>query len=166
METTKKKIIICDENVLLMEALSMVLPTDKYEIFQAFGLKSLADLIKKNDVQLLLLSSEILWQCNNYPALQNYVCTSNTNLPVIVMSSGAYDSYLTEMFHADGLLEKPFDLNDLYRQVDRCINSSTKNKAQNSTMYTLKSASFTDCQFPYLNFNPAQPLYPSMKYAE
>ena len=146
----KKTIVICDENVLLMETLSMVFSTEKYQIFQAFGLKSLADLIEKNDVQLLLLSSEILWQCNNYPKLQNYVNNSNAHLPVIVMSSGTYDSHLKEALHVDGLLEKPFDLNDLYFQVNRCLNSWTKNKTQNS----------------YLNFNSAKPLYPFMKYAE
>lgn len=114
-----KKILVVEENALMLEVMSYILINNGYEVFTLSDGNEVFNYIKKNHPDLIILDSKL-------PGLDGIVIyqlikmnETTSTLPVIVCSD---DESIGEVLHQKGafddLLEKPFDIGSLIQKVE------------------------------------------------
>ncbi|MDR6734762.1 PleD family two-component system response regulator [Sphingobacterium sp. 2149] len=124
----KRKIIVCDESSMVLEALSLVL-TDEYEVYTISQSKKLIGAVESIHPDILLMSAEMHWQFDGNLILQSLFSKTFKNIPVIMMSANPADSDAARAWGADSFLPKPLDLNELYYQLEKCTKVTCRSTA-------------------------------------
>ncbi len=125
--SSKTRILIIDDSQQLLEALKMVLETGDHEVIIKTSTEDVFDFVQHTKIDILLI--DVLLEGVN----GKHICKElKSNLltsyfPIILMS--ATPEYMVDFKEcdADGILEKPFDINFLVAK----INSLTKANMQN-----------------------------------
>ena len=124
----KRKIVVCDESSMVLEALSLVL-TDKYEVYTISQSKKLIGAVESIHPDIVLMSAEMHWQFDGNLILQSLFSKTVKTIPVIMMSANPADSESAKAWGADSFLPKPLDLNELYYQLEKCTKMTCRSTA-------------------------------------
>jgi DNA-binding response OmpR family regulator len=114
-----KKILIVEDNVLMMEVMTYILINNGYEVFALSSGNEVFNNIKKNHPDLVILDS-ILPGINGREICQLIKLNKATqNLPVIMCSGDdSIDDALEQKGAPNDILHKPFDISNLIEMVE------------------------------------------------
>jgi CheY-like chemotaxis protein len=115
----QKKILIVDDNMLMIEVMSYILINNGYEVVAASGSTEVFDYIRANHPDLVILDA-ILPGMNGREICQLIKLNKTTrNLPVIMCSGDeTIGEALKQNGAPDDILQKPFDINNLIEKVE------------------------------------------------
>ena len=115
----QKKILIVEDNALMLEVLSYILVNNGYEVISLTSGTEVFNNIKTNHPDLIILDA-ILPGIDGVQICQLLKLNKATrDLPVIMCSSDdATDESLTRRGAPDDILHKPFDINCLIEMVE------------------------------------------------
>src|SRR5471030_3178584 len=113
-----KKILIVEDNVLMMEVMTYILMNNGYEVFPVINANEVFYNIKTNHPDLVILDSS-LPGINDREICQLIKLNKATqNLPVIMCSGDdSTDDALEQKGAPDDVLHKPFDISNLIEMV-------------------------------------------------
>ncbi len=117
--TQKKRILVIDDEVDLVNLLAMRLEAEGYEVMSAFDGQAGLDMVREERPDLILLDVMM-------PIMDGYqVCRflkfdeELKNIPVIMLTARVQekDKDIGRSVGADDYLTKPFDLNELSQRI-------------------------------------------------
>ena len=113
-----KKILLVEENPLMMEVMSYILINYGYEVFTLSSGNDIFKIIKSNQPDLVILD-DLLHGINGREICQLIKLNKTTcNLPVIMCSGDdQIDDALKQKGAPDDILHKPFDITSLVEMV-------------------------------------------------
>ena len=113
-----KKILIVDNNLLMIEVMTYILINNGYEVFAISSGSKVFELIKKEHPDLIILDA-VLPGINGKEICQLIKLNKTTqNLPVIMCSDDETINGSLKLKGApDDVLQKPFDINCLVKMV-------------------------------------------------
>jgi DNA-binding response OmpR family regulator len=114
-----KKILIVDNNMLMIEVMTYILINNGYEVFAISSGSKIFELIKKEHPDLIILDA-VLPGINGKEICQLIKLNKSTqNLPVIMCSGDeSIDESLNQKGAPDDILHKPFDISSLITKVN------------------------------------------------
>ena len=114
-----KKILIVDNNLLMIEVMTYILINNGYEVFAISSGSEVFELIKKEHPDLIILDA-ILPGINGKEICQLLKLNKTTrDLPVIMCSGDeSIGGSLKQKGAPDDVLYKPFDINCLIEKVE------------------------------------------------
>ncbi len=114
-----KKILIVDDNELMIEVMTYILISNGYEVFAVSNGSEVFNNIKANNPDLVILDA-ILPGIDGREVCQLIKLNKTTkNLPVIMCSGDeSIDESLNKKGAPDDVLHKPFDINCLIEKVE------------------------------------------------
>jgi DNA-binding response OmpR family regulator len=114
-----KKILIVDDNSLMIEVMTYILINCGYEVFATTSGSNVFEHIKTDHPDLVILDA-ILPGINGKEICQLIKLNKTTqNLPVIICSGDeSTDESLKQRGAPDAVLHKPFDINCLIKKVE------------------------------------------------
>jgi DNA-binding response OmpR family regulator len=119
MNIVLKKILIVEDNVLLVEVMAYILTNKGYEVFTLPNGSDVFNNIKTNHPDLVIIDA-VLPGINGKEICQLMKLNNTTrNLPVIICSGddAAHES-LNKKGAPDDILQKPFDINIFLQKVE------------------------------------------------
>lgn len=113
-----KKILIVDDNLLMIEVMTYILINNGYKVFTISSGNGVFELIKKEHPDLIILEA-VLPGLNGKEICQLIKLNKTTqNLPVIMCSGDeSIDDLLKQKGAPDDVLHKPFDISSLIKKV-------------------------------------------------
>ncbi len=117
----KKKIVICDDEVLILDVLSLALEDENTEIIQTTKSTDLFSIINVNKPDLLIIDLQMPWQAGDQIVRELKNSKNHNQLPVIMVSASLKGEKAAAECRADAFLAKPFNLEDLYRVVKKVM---------------------------------------------
>ena len=108
MYGSKYSILVCDDEKDIVNALKIYLTSEGYEIYEAFNGKQAVDIVRKNEIHLILIDIMM-------PVLDGIAATSQireiSNVPVIFLTAKSEDTdkILGLNIGADDYITKPFN---------------------------------------------------------
>ncbi|WP_312788940.1 response regulator [Sphingobacterium sp.] len=117
----KKKIVICDDDVLILEVLNMALMSENNEIILTTDSKGLIALIDQVEPNLLLLDLQMPWMQGDDIVRELRSSERYNRLRIIMMSASTQGKLTAESCGADAFLSKPFELDDLFFLVRKMM---------------------------------------------
>ena|SRR6185312_3191940 len=114
-----KKILIIEDNELMIDVMSYILTNSGYEVFSATNGDNVFNYIKANHPDLIILDA-ILPGMDGREICQLLKLNKATQkVPVIICSGDeTIDEALKQKGAPDDILHKPFDINSLIEKVD------------------------------------------------
>ena len=109
------KILVCDDDVLMLKAIEFKLKRDGYEVLVATNGRDASDLIREdNDITLVI--TDLLMPFFNGLELINFIKNDlERSLPILVLSKIGLEETVLKAFElgADDYMVKPFSPNEL-----------------------------------------------------
>jgi CheY-like chemotaxis protein len=119
MSNASKVILICDDNLDILNVVSMIVRGAGYEVKSASSHKELLTILETCQPDLLI--SDIRMPGRDGFWIAEYLQSQNINIPIIFMT--AYDSSLYRAYApfvgSVGFVTKPLDIDELLRQITR-----------------------------------------------
>jgi DNA-binding response OmpR family regulator len=114
-----KKILIVEENALMIEVMTYILMNYGYEVFTTRSGSDVFEHIKTDHPDLIILDA-VLPGINGREICQLIKLNKTThNLPVIICSGDeSIDEALNQKGAPDDVLHKPFDINCLIEKIE------------------------------------------------
>ena len=106
--SNKYNILVCDDEKDIVNALKIYLTSEGYDIYEAFNGKQAVDIVRKNEIHLILIDIMM-------PVLDGIAATSQireiSNVPVIFLTAKSEDTdkILGLNIGADDYITKPFN---------------------------------------------------------
>ncbi|MEI2272973.1 response regulator [Sphingobacterium sp. ML3W] len=116
-----KKIIICDDEALILDVLALALTNDKTDVIATTKNMEIMPLIDAVRPDLLLTDLQMPKVSGDTIVREIRNSEKFSQLPVIIMSASSLGEQAARDCGADGFLAKPFDLDDLYFLVDKLL---------------------------------------------
>jgi len=119
---TKRRVLLIDDERDLVAAIAFQLRTQKgYEVITAYDGDEALKKIEEADPDIIILDINM----PRMGGIEFYakICDEHarTRYPVLVLTARANTEQLFKDLNVDGFISKPFDLNDLVKEVDRII---------------------------------------------
>lgn len=115
---TMAKILVVDDDPLLLDLLLETLKTIGYAPVGASGGEVALKLLEQSDIQLVI--TDIKMPGMNGVELARQVRAINNEIPIIFIT-GVYDPTHLQQFEADGFLAKPFRINQIERLIEESL---------------------------------------------
>jgi DNA-binding response OmpR family regulator len=114
-----KKILIADDNTLMIEVMTYILINNGYEVFATTTGTDVFEHIKKDNPDLVILNS-VLPGIDGRDICQLIKLNRTTKELPVIMCSGddSIDESLTQKGAPDDVLHKPFDISCLIEKVE------------------------------------------------
>lgn len=122
----KSKIIICDDDEGILEAMDMILRGEGYDVKTLTSGEHIEEEVKSFDPQLVLLD---LWLGNEDGKILAKALHDNPetrSIPVVIISALNDVGNLAEENHITGFISKPFEMVELLRSVSEYISQSPR----------------------------------------
>lgn len=120
----KKKILIIEDNPMVVRSLEFKLTKDGYEVIVAEdGRKALETLKEDDSIQLVI--TDLMLPYVTGTELIEYIRINMPTLPIIVLSTSNQEEIITDAFMmgVNDFITKPFSPNELSLRVKRTIES-------------------------------------------
>ena len=119
MKIMCKKILIVEDNVLMVEVMSYILVNSGYEVFTLSNGTEVFINIKANHPDLIILEATLPGITGREICQLIKLNSTTRDLPVIMCSGDeSVDKSLYETGAPDDILQKPFDINSLIQKVE------------------------------------------------
>ncbi|QPH40885.1 response regulator transcription factor [Pedobacter endophyticus] len=116
-----KKLLICDDDINIIEMLEIVLDDTPIEIITETDSKKVFDLIKERTPNLVLLDLWMPVVSGDQVLRQIRESEQIGDLPVLIMSAAQDGKEVAMRSGADGYIAKPFDIDELIAKVEELI---------------------------------------------
>ena len=121
------KIIVVDDDVIMLQALKNMLAKNGYEVFATTDAQDALDSIKEETFDLVI--SDIMMPFISGIELLNAIKKNDQSLPIIIVSALDQEEVILMAFEggAEDFVKKPLDLNELLlrvRKVEARLSSS------------------------------------------
>ena len=134
-EDNMYNILVCDDEKDIVEALTIYLQSEGYNIFSAYNGKEAVEMVEKEDIQLVLMDI-MMPEMDGIAAMNTIRKTSNVPVILLTAKSEDTDKVLGLSVGADDYVTKPFNPVELIARV----------KAQLRRYITLGSSHINDKQ--------------------
>lgn len=114
-------ILVVDDDEGILEVIDIILTQEKYHVEAVRSEDQLQEVLKDHLPSLILL--DVLMSGVDGREISRHLKSNpkTKNIPIIIMSANTKVSTKAEEAHADGYLQKPFDINELLETVRRYI---------------------------------------------
>ena len=123
-----KKILLVDDELSILEALSKVLGAEDYEVVLAENGKDAVERIAAGPIDLLLL--DLGMPVKDGRATLEWLARINPLLPIIIITGRSEQRKLAEKAGADALMEKPLDVPLLLRTIRELLDEPLESRAR------------------------------------
>lgn len=138
-------ILICDDEKDIVEALKIYLSTEKYNIYTASNGKEAIDIVRDNDIDLILMDVMM-------PGMNGIVATHSlrtfTSVPIIFLTAKSEDNdkILGLDIGADDYITKPFNPVELIARVKSQLRRYMQlgSKVENTSTYSIGGLMLND----------------------
>lgn len=116
-----KKIMICDDDLGILEVLEMMLELEGYTVFKESNSSNLMNEIKRTSSDLLLMD---LWMpvLSGDQVLKTIRTTKEfQNLPVIILSASVDGSKIASNAGANDFIAKPFNMDEMITTINHLL---------------------------------------------
>ena len=121
MGKPKKCIYLLEDNDDIREMLQFLLEDD-YEVFGYESIKSFSKVMEYGRPDMIILDV-MLGDGNGFDVCNSLKKNSSTNhIPILMMSANAQFFTTKDKCKAEDFINKPFDIDDFVRRVNRFIN--------------------------------------------
>jgi len=117
----KKKIVICDDDIEILNAFSMVLEDQDTVVITVADSLVLAEMLESIDADILFLDIHMFPRNGDLVLRDLRMSFIHDKLPVIMMSGHIDGRRISEECGADGFLAKPFGLTDVEGYIRRFV---------------------------------------------
>lgn len=122
----RRTIVIVDDDKDIVQAIETILTMEGFDVHHAYNGQDSFQLVQETNPELILLDymlpdmtgKEIVAKVREFPSLQN--------TPIVIISAAHGLREITRDMAIQGLIEKPFELDELLGEVKR-ITKKTKN---------------------------------------
>ena len=118
-------ILIVDDDLTQLETLRRGLRNKGYNVLEASSGKEALNLFENNktDQIHLILADYVMPEMNGIELLRKIREKSNS-IPIIIMTAYVKNNLLIDVMHfnCNSVLEKPFTLNKLHSEIQKCLN--------------------------------------------
>ena len=134
-------ILICDDQPDIVNALKIYLTPEGYHLFEAFNGKEALEIVKNNDIHLILLDIMM-------PGMDGIATTAKirefSNAPIILLTakSETEDKVLGLNVGADDYITKPFSMEELVFRIEAILRRVKGKKGKEITMYKIGKFTF------------------------
>jgi DNA-binding response OmpR family regulator len=124
---TARTVLLVEDDPWLRSLVGELLLDDGYRVLEAASGSEVQQLLEREGPDVLVLDLKLPGKSGLDILRELRACDPTAHLPVIVMS-GALDfdtqaKLVDRSARADGVLEKPLDIGQLFEQVDRAVGS-------------------------------------------
>ena len=120
----KKRILICDDDVDILEVCRVILRKKNMEVLTSVDCESIFPLMDELKPDVILMD---LW----IPLMGGEACTKKLreleltrSIPVILFSANNEIEQISKRVNADGFIRKPFDIKDLIGLIEKQLSKS------------------------------------------
>lgn len=114
----KKKIVICDDDVLILNVLELALKNELSDVYPVIKSRELLAIVDEVCPDILILDIDMPWLSGDDIVRELRNSEKQAGLPVILMSAKLQGKQIASECGADSFLSKPFGLDDLFLLVD------------------------------------------------
>ena len=120
----KKKILVCDDNMDILDITSMILEAEGFEVVTQVNSTALVAqaLNERPDLMLLDLWMPFLPGDQLTRAIRHIPALANT--PIIIFSAALHGKQMAAAAGANGFIEKPFDMHRLTRLITQTLGAA------------------------------------------
>lgn len=121
-----KRILVAEDNKLILETIAYSLNREGYEIFKAIDGKECLDIFKDNEIDLII-TDLYMPAINGHEVISTIREEMKKNTPILVLSAAGAEENVLKAFDlgADDFMVKPFSLVELNVRVRKMLNSRT-----------------------------------------
>lgn len=122
----KKKILVIEDNPMVVKSLEFKLTKEGYEVITALDGRSAIEELKTTSFDLIL--TDLMLPFVSGSQLIEHIKKNYPNTPIIVLSTATQEDIITDAFNmgVDDFISKPFSPNELSLRVKRSIGSPKK----------------------------------------
>lgn len=120
----KKKIVVCDDDIEILNAFSIVLEDQDTIVITVANSLVLIDVLDSIDADILFLDIHMSTRNGDQVLRDLRSSSKHDKLPVIMISGHIDGRSISVECGADGFLAKPFDLTDLENYIRRFVYES------------------------------------------
>ena len=120
-------ILVCDDDKEIVEAISIYLSQEGYQIFKAYNGREAIEVLQKEDIQLLLIDI-MMPEMDGIHAMIKIRTFSAIPILVLSAKSEDVDKILGLNVGADDYITKPFGVMELISRVNAVIRRSDRSK--------------------------------------
>lgn len=119
----KKRILLVDDDNVILESMKVALETRGYDIFTAANGTDALEMAENSDPDLLVLD-QMMPQRSGFRVLETLSKTPESNVPVIMITAneGVRHKAYAQMLGVKDYLQKPFTMDQLMEAVERELN--------------------------------------------
>lgn len=119
-----KKILIAEDNKLILETMYHKLTKDGYEVIKATNGKECTELITEHKNEICLFITDLYMPFINGHELIKKVTKLNLNIPILVLSADGAEDSIVKAFQlgANDYVTKPFSLSELNIRIKKLLN--------------------------------------------
>jgi len=119
----KKRILLVDDDNVILESMKVALETRGYDVFTAANGTDALEMAENSDPDLLVLD-QMMPQRSGFRVLETLSKTPESNVPVIMITAneGVRHKAYAQMLGVKDYLQKPFTMDQLMEAVERELN--------------------------------------------
>lgn len=119
----KKRILLVDDDNVILESMRLALETKGYDIFTAGNGTDALEVAENSDPDLLVLD-QMMPKRSGFRVLETLSKTPDSNVPVIMITAneGVRHKAYAQMLGVRDYLQKPFTMDQLVEAVERELN--------------------------------------------
>ncbi|MNK17447.1 Transcriptional regulatory protein YycF [compost metagenome] len=115
----KRKIIICEDNTLILDVLALALTNECQEVIIVSQSRELMTIIEEQQPDLLITDLQMPWVAGDEIVLALKASEKHSSIKVIMISASLKGKEIAAACGADAFLAKPFELDELEYLVDK-----------------------------------------------
>ncbi|MGQ8336350.1 response regulator transcription factor [Sunxiuqinia sp. A32] len=119
-----KKIIVAEDNKLILETINHKLQKDGYDVIKVLNGKDCLEYLQDNDVDLLITDLYMPF-VNGHEVINTVRNEWNKNTPILVLSADGAEDTVLKAFElgADDYVVKPFSLSELTIRIRKLLST-------------------------------------------
>ena len=145
-------ILVCDDDKEIVEAISIYLSQEGYQIFKAYNGREAIEVLQKEDIQLLLIDI-MMPEMDGIHAMIKIRTFSAIPILVLSAKSEDVDKILGLNVGADDYIMKPFDSKEMVARVKAVLRRYQTAKPQTPATASIKMVTYADLEVNLSNYS-------------
>lgn len=115
---SRGQILVVDDDEAIVAFVEMALQAEGYDVVVTHDARRALGLLSTYTPDLILLDMRMP-EVNGWEFVRAYRSGSTERSPIVIMSAGRDTAKTAAELHADGAIDKPFDIDDLLATVQK-----------------------------------------------